>query len=71
MKVKTRLIASAPSKEKIVEMIAQYFCNKPENYRIGDTGLLWRKQLDGKEGRLESFRVIEKKGRWRFEAVIN
>jgi len=71
MKVKTRLIASASSEEEIKNMIAKYFCNKPENYRIGDTGLLWSKKPDGTETWLKSFRVIQKKNRYRFEAVIN
>jgi hypothetical protein len=70
MKIKTRLIASAPSEEEIKNMIAQYFCSKPENYRISGTGLLWSKMPDGTERWLKSFRVIQKKGRFRFEAVI-
>jgi len=70
MKIKTRLIASAPSEEKIKAMIAQYFCNKPENYRIDDTGLLWSKKPDGTEKLLKNFRVIQKKDRFRFEAII-
>jgi hypothetical protein len=61
MKVKTRLIASAPNEEGIKNMIAKFFCGKPENYRIGDTGLLWRKNPDGTERWLKSFRVIQKK----------
>jgi hypothetical protein len=70
MKIKTRLIGSAPNKEIMINMIAQYFCNKPENYRIGDTGLLWSKNQDGTEKWLKSFRVIQTKDRYRFEAVI-
>ena len=70
MKIKTRLVASAPSEEMIKNMIAQYFYNKPENYRIGDTGLLWSKKPDGTEKWLKSFRVIQKKDRFRFEAII-
>jgi hypothetical protein len=71
MKIKTKLIASTPSEEVIKNMIAQYFCSKPENYRIGGTGLLWSKNPDGTEKRLKSFRVIQKKDRFRFEAIIN
>ena len=70
MKVKTRLIASASSKEEIKKMIARFFCNKPENYRIGGTGLVWSNMPDGTEKWLKSFRVIQKKDRFRFEAII-
>jgi hypothetical protein len=70
MKIKTRLIASASSEEAIKSMIAKYFCNNPENYRIGDTGLLWSKMPDGTERWLKSFRVIQRKSRFRFEVVI-
>jgi len=70
MKRRSRLIASARSAEKLLEMVALYFCNKPENYRIGGTGLLWSKKPDGTEIWLRSFRVIQKKDRYRFEAVM-
>jgi hypothetical protein len=71
MKIKTRLIASAPSEEGIKDIIAKFFCSKPENYRIGGTGLLWSKKPDGTERWLKSFRIIQKKDRFRFEAVID
>jgi len=69
MKIKTRLIASAPSVEEIQNMIAKYFCGKPDNYRIGADDLLYSKKPDGTEINLKKFRVIQKKGRWRFEAI--
>jgi len=68
--MKTRLIASAPSAEKLLEMIAQYFYGKPENYRIGNTGLLYSKKPNGTERLLESFLVIKKKDRYRFERIM-
>jgi len=70
MKILTRLIASASSEEEIKNMIAQFFCNKPENYRISGLGPLWYKQSDGTETWMKSFRVIQKKDRFRFEAII-
>jgi hypothetical protein len=70
MKIKTKLIVSAPDEKGIRNLIARFFCSKPENYRIGDIGLLWSKMPDGTERWLKSFRVIQKKGRFRFEAVI-
>ena len=71
MKIKTKLIASAPSEEGIKGMIAKFFCNKLENYRIDGAGLLWSKKPDGTERWLKSFRVIQKKGRFRFELIID
>jgi hypothetical protein len=70
IKIKTRLIASAPDERGIKNLIARFFCSNPENYRIGATGLVWSKMPDGTERRLKSFRVIRKKDRFRFEAVI-
>jgi hypothetical protein len=69
-KIKTKLIASAPDEKGIKNLIARFFCNNPENYRIGDTGLLWSKMPDGTERWLKSFRVIQKKDRFRFEVII-
>jgi hypothetical protein len=71
MKIKTRLIASAPSEEGIKNLIAQKNKKKPENFRIGETGLLWSKKPDGTERCVKTFRVIQKKDRFRFEAVID
>jgi hypothetical protein len=76
MKIKTRLIASAPNEEGIKTLIAKFFCGKPEDYRIGGNGsidgvgLIWSKMPDGTERWLKSFRVVKKQGRFRFEAII-
>jgi hypothetical protein len=69
IKIKTRLIASAPDERGIKNLIARFFYGNPENYRIGATGLIWSKMPDGTERWLKSFRVIQKEGRFRFEAV--
>jgi hypothetical protein len=71
MKIKTRLVASAPTNEFLKGMIATFFYGKPENYRIGDTGLVWSKKPDGTETLLKGFRVIQKQDRFRFEAIID
>jgi len=75
MKGKTRLIASAPSAEKLLEMIAQYFCGSTNDYEIYETvsdgkysGTVIKKRTGEKMSR---FVVNRKKDRYRFEAVIN
>ena len=75
MKVKTRLIASAPSAEKLLEMIAQYFCGSANDYEIYEvvsngkySGTVIKKRTGEKMSR---FVVNRKKDRYRFEAVIN
>ena len=75
MKVKTRLVASAPSAEKLLEMIAKYFCGKPNDYEIYEvvsngkySGTVIKKRTGEK---LSRFVVSQKKGRYRFEAVID
>jgi hypothetical protein len=70
IKIKTKLIASAPDEKGIINLIARFFCSSPGNYRIGGTGLLWSKMPDGTERWLKSFRVIQKKDRFHFEVVI-
>jgi len=75
MKVKTRLIASAPSAEKLLEMIAQYFCGSTKDYEIYEvvsngkySGTVIKKRTGEKMSR---FVVNRKKDRYRFEAVVN
>ena len=65
---KWKLIASAPGCEKLQEMIAQYFCDKPERYKFvygmedGGPRQLFR---DGRV--MEGYRIVPSKGRFRFE----
>jgi hypothetical protein len=67
-RLKYRLIASAPSCEKLQKIIAQYFCDKPERYKFvhgmvdGGPRQLFR---DGKA--MEGYRIVPSRGRFRFE----
>ena len=68
-----RLIASAPSVEELLKMIAKYFCGKPWEYAIYEiiTNKTYEatviKQATGKE--LSGYVVKRKKDRYRFERV--
>jgi hypothetical protein len=67
-KKKFKLIASAPRCEKLHQMIAQYFCDKPDRYKfvygMVDGG---PRQLFRDEKAMEGYRIVPSKGRFRFE----
>jgi len=71
--MKNRLIASAPSAEELLKMIAKYFYGEPWEYAIYEiiTNRAYEatviKQATGKE--LSGYVVKKKQGRYRFERV--
>jgi hypothetical protein len=64
-KEKPALIASAPTIEKLLEMAARYFCDKPERYDVaGDEEGVWFLTRDMKI--LPNYVIKKKQGRFRF-----
>lgn len=55
-------ICSAGTKEDLEQMINEYFYSC--NYQINDDGTIYNKL---KNSILDGYKVIEKRGRWRFE----
>jgi len=71
--MKNKLIASAPSVEELLKMIAKYFCGVPNDYVIYEVvskgvynGTVYKKATGEK---LSSYVVKRKKDRYRFELV--
>lgn len=58
------LIGSAGSKEDLEKMINEYYYST--NYRITDDGKIYNIKT---QKLLEGVRVIQKRGRWRFEHI--
>lgn len=61
---KSNLICSAGSREQLETMINNYFHS--ENCAILDDGTVYNRKLCKV---LDSYRVVEKRGRWRFELI--
>ena len=74
MKIKTKLVGSAPSKEQLAELIGKYFYwEEPAClYENGDGTFTVRHPASGTGAgeQLENFIVKNKKGRYRFERII-
>lgn len=60
----SNLIGSAGSKEDLERMINDHFYSN--NYKITDDGKIYNKSRDIV---LDGFKVVQKRGRWRFELV--
>lgn len=61
---KYSLVCSAVTKEDLEKMINQYFYSK--NYVITDDNMVYNTLKDEV---LDSYAVVNKKGRWRFELI--
>lgn len=61
---KSNLICSAGSREQLETMINKYFYS--ENYVIMDDLTVYNRKLCRA---LDGYKVIEKRGRWRFELI--
>ena len=61
---KSNLICSAGSREQLESMINKYFHS--ENYVIMEDGTVYNRKLCKV---LDSYKVVNKRGRWRFELV--
>ena len=63
------LLASSGSQKGIIQLIAEYFCDKhTDRYRLDGENII-QDRVTG-DHVLTGFRVIKKKGRYRFEMVI-
>jgi len=59
--MKPRLIASAPTKQDIIKLIARYWCGRAEDISIIDSKVYNHGRLVG------GFEVVAAKGRYRFQ----
>lgn len=60
------LLASAPSKEMLIGLIAGYWHCDRDSIRLGDDGGIYR---NGEEVPCQGFVWIKENGRYRFEAL--
>jgi hypothetical protein len=60
------LLASAPTMERITKMVNDYFYSTSIELHEGEDGMY---SLTNSKGRMDRFRVVKKKNRFRFEMV--
>jgi hypothetical protein len=69
--MKTKLICSAVSKEQLVKMIGDYFYSKEPFVLSNDSCIVMYPESSSRAGNaLKGYRVLAKKGRYRFELII-